>query len=255
MPSQAENQRYWDEYDWPEGGHEWSQPWGSARMQWQLTILPRISSFLPCGTILEIAPGRGRWTEFLRDHCQRLIAVDSSPRCIAACRETFAADSRLSFFSGDGYSLPEVADASIDFAFSFDSLVHCDEAVIRAYTQELARVLKPNGVAFIHHSNLGQYGSALVAEMGESEHARDPGMTARKQLQLAKDADLRCLTQELITWSTREALIDCFSTLVRADSHWRREFYLLRNSDFMREASMARQLGQFYLHPRQPITG
>ena len=48
-----------------------------------------------------------------------------------------------------------VDDESIDFAFSADSLVHADLDVIAAYLSELARTLRPNGVGFIHHSNLG----------------------------------------------------------------------------------------------------
>ena len=50
-----------------------------------------------------------------------------------------------------------VADRSVDFAFSFDSLVHADAEVLDAYAAELARTLAPDGVAFIHHSNLGAY--------------------------------------------------------------------------------------------------
>ena len=44
------------------------------------------------------------------------------------------------------------ADASIDFAFSFDSLVHAEANILESYISELARVLKANAIAFIHHS-------------------------------------------------------------------------------------------------------
>lgn len=50
-----------------------------------------------------------------------------------------------------------VADSSVDFAFSFDSLVYVEAEVLKGYLTELARVLKPDGVAFLHHSNLGAY--------------------------------------------------------------------------------------------------
>jgi hypothetical protein len=47
-----------------------------------------------------------------------------------------------------------IENGSIDFAFSFDSLVHAESDVMSSYAHELARVLKPGGVAFLHHSNL-----------------------------------------------------------------------------------------------------
>ena len=50
-----------------------------------------------------------------------------------------------------------VEDGSVDFAFSFDSLVHAEADVLGAYLGELARKLKPDGVGFIHHSNIGGY--------------------------------------------------------------------------------------------------
>ena len=66
MATVAENHRLWnDEYSWENGGHEWSAPWGTAVDQWSTTILRRIFPLLPAHTILEIAPGFGRWTPYL----------------------------------------------------------------------------------------------------------------------------------------------------------------------------------------------
>ena len=62
MPTIEENCSFFDEtYDWPQAGEEWSKDWGSAHMQWYGCILPRISAFVPTDTILEVAPGYGRW--------------------------------------------------------------------------------------------------------------------------------------------------------------------------------------------------
>jgi hypothetical protein len=44
-----------------------------------------------------------------------------------------------------------VADGSIEFAVSSDSLVHAEADVLESYASKLARVLNPSGVAFIHH--------------------------------------------------------------------------------------------------------
>jgi SAM-dependent methyltransferase len=154
MPTLAENRNAWDaSYDWGCAGDEWSEAWSTPQAQWAGCLYPRIFPFLK-GRILEIAPGHGRWTQFLRDHCTSLIGVDLAATCVSECRSKFKSDPRLNFEVGDGRKLPMVADASIDFAFSFDSLVHAEADILESYASELARVLKPSAIAFLHHSNL-----------------------------------------------------------------------------------------------------
>src|SRR5688500_242534 len=112
------------DYDWIQAGEEWSEPWGSSAARWFGTILPRIHDCLPAGTILEIAPGFGRWTHYLKEHCGQLHVVDPDERCIETCRRRFSRDPNLSYHVNDGRSLAMIPDGSIDFVFSFDSLVH-----------------------------------------------------------------------------------------------------------------------------------
>jgi len=154
MPTLAENNRFWgNDYDWKQGGDEWSEVWGGAEMQWYGTLLPRIHKHLPAGTILEIAPGFGRWTHFFADLCERLIVVDMSDKCIDACKQRFQDRSHIQFHVNDGKSLEVIDDNSIDFVFSFDSLVHAEADVVEAYLSQLSRKLKPGGVGFIHHQS------------------------------------------------------------------------------------------------------
>ncbi|MFN7926786.1 MAG: class I SAM-dependent methyltransferase [Blastocatellia bacterium] len=158
MPSIEHNQFLWNQhYDWSQAGEEWSAGWGDSKTQWEGSLLPRIKSFVPTGTILEIAPGFGRWTQFLKDLCDNLLVVDLSAKCLDACRARFATDTHIRYHLNDGKSLAMIPDASVDFVFSFDSLVHAEAEVLEAYVQQLARKLKPQGVGFIHHSNLGAY--------------------------------------------------------------------------------------------------
>ncbi|MGH9580831.1 MAG: hypothetical protein ACRD2R_07555, partial [Terriglobales bacterium] len=73
MPSVQWNLEFWDGvHDWSRQGDEWSRPWGGSELEWWGSIFPRIRSFLPAGMILEIAPGHGRWTQFLAGLCQRM---------------------------------------------------------------------------------------------------------------------------------------------------------------------------------------
>jgi 2-polyprenyl-3-methyl-5-hydroxy-6-metoxy-1,4-benzoquinol methylase len=272
MPTIEENRSLFDEtYDWPEAGEEWSKDWGGAEMQWYGCILPRISAFVPADTILEIAPGHGRWTTFLKNLCNRLIIVDLSETCINRCRERFADCSHISYFVNDGKSLETVADSSVDFIFSFDSLVHAEDAIMKAYAAEFAKKLRPSGVAFIHHSNLGEYVRRievqsrltrlprlyrLFEKLGVCDNLatqwRAHSMTAAKMAKFAQEYDLQCVSQELVTWETRFVLVDCLSTLVPRGSKWSRPNRVLENPDFMREAKRLSDLARLHTWPFVP---
>jgi hypothetical protein len=180
------------DYDWKEGGEEWSGPWGTSAAQWYGAIYSRMHGCLPADTILEIAPGFGRWTHYLKDHCQHLYIVDPTAKCIEACRQRFGDDSGLSYHINDGRSLAMIADCSIDFVFSFDSMVHVRRDILEGYLSQLTAKLKPDGLGFIHHSNLGQYAGSAVArapkpvrklltkmKVLDSDKRRAPDMTAR----------------------------------------------------------------------------
>ena len=255
------NKTWWGKnYDWAEAGDEWSRPWGGPEAQWYGSLYPRIHRYLPAGEILEIACGFGRWTEYLKDHCNHLTAVDLSENCIAACREWFDGDERLRFITNDGTTVPEVADASIDFVFSFDSLVHVDQTTISAYLVEIRRVLKPEGVAFIHHSNLGEYagrydplhkvprlmGALRRLHVLEYDHMRDRGVSAEFVASAAEDAGLRCIGQEVTTWLTRRTFIDCISVIVPQESPAERPNRVVRNRQFTREPAYVDQVASLY---------
>src|SRR5215212_583193 len=90
MPDVEANQRQWDgDYAWPQGGDEWSAGWGGPDAQWHFTLRPRLRRFLPASTILEIAPGYGRWTTYLLESCERYVGVDLSAQSVEACRRRF----------------------------------------------------------------------------------------------------------------------------------------------------------------------
>src|SRR4051812_41608893 len=134
MPTLDENIHMWKgRYGWEKYGEEWSQKWGGSEAQWFGSIHPRIHSFLPTTTILEIAPGFGRWTNYLKNYCEHLIVVDLAENCIRACKERFAGNSNISYYVNDGRSLEMIGDNTIDFVFSFDSLVHAESDVIQDY--------------------------------------------------------------------------------------------------------------------------
>jgi SAM-dependent methyltransferase len=240
-------------YDWKDAGEEWSAPWGSSAAQWSGAILPRIRDCLPTEMILEIGCGHGRWTHYLKDCCQKLIAVDRIADSVEVCRQRFAGDSRVHCYVNDGRSLLMARDASLDFVFSFDSLVHVKRDVIEEYLHELASKLKNGGKGFVHHSNFGEYANSLreripdalaklliKAKILDWSHHRSPDMTADLFRELCVKHGLHCITQELINWRGRR-LIDCFSLFVRTGDRNQPMTQVTRNPNFMREAAEIRR--------------
>jgi SAM-dependent methyltransferase len=247
VPSITDNKRSWDaSYGWPQAGDEWSGSWGSPRAQWEGCLLPRIFPFLG-GRILEIGPGYGRWTEFLQTHCSSLIGVDVAPSCIEHCKQRFRDHKNLEFWFNDGLTLPMLADKSIDFAFSFDSLVHAESDAISSYVSELARVLKPGGVAFIHHSNLGAVRRSLWNRLKGRmsgrpfyQHWRADSMSAGKMREFAVRSGMSCLQQELVPWGNGwPMLIDCMSIVINRSG---KDCVLIENHRFMEEAAAIKRI-------------
>lgn len=261
MPTVGQNLQMWDvDYEWTKQGEEWSSAWGGSESQWFGAIYPRIHSFLPTGTILELAPGFGRWTNYLKNWCEHLIIVDLSENCIKSCQQRFASDSNITYHVNDGKSLAMVPDRSIDFVFSFDSLVHAEAEVIQAYLNQLSKKLKSNGVGFVHHSNLGEYrrGFSIIERIPgflrdrltqkgllDRTHWRAFSMTARLFEKFSDQAGLHCVSQELVNWGTKR-LIDCFSIFTLKTSVWARPNVVVENPEFMKEASMIKRLSAVY---------
>lgn len=164
--------------------------------QWDRVIWPIIQS-LDFTDILELAPGHGRNTEHLRRLAGSITLIDVNPNCIEACRERFGEQRdgcTFRYFVTDGDSLSMVDSSSQSLVHSFDSMVHFDSSVVRAYVHEIARVLRPGGSAFLHHSNYG-----TVAP--NSDWAHNPGnrsdMTDERMRGFAQEAGLDVAFQRL----------------------------------------------------------
>jgi 2-polyprenyl-3-methyl-5-hydroxy-6-metoxy-1,4-benzoquinol methylase len=232
MATLEENLVTWSKWDWSQMGDEWSSPWGGTEYVWWGTIFPRIQAFVPTESILEIAPGFGRCTQYLQHLCRKLAVVDLTERCITACRERFATSSHISYFVNDGKSLEMIKNNSVDFVFSWDSLVHAESEVVRAYLAQLALKLKPEGVGFLHHSNLGAYKDPRTGELRvENPHWRATNMTAGLFVEYCAEVGLQCIAQEIIAWGSPIAN-DCFSLFTHKQSSFSRPNKIVENRDF-----------------------
>jgi SAM-dependent methyltransferase len=255
MPTTDENYRTWnDGFQWPADGDPWSKAWGGAASQWYGTLLPRVREFLPAPTVLEIAPGFGRWTQFLRPLAERLIVVDISPKCIDACKRRFAAHSGIEYHVNNGRSLDMVSNRSVDFVFSFDSLVHVEADILIAYLTEIARALAPEGIGFVHHSNLAEFVDRETGELVagiDNKHWRATSVSAALAREACAQHGLSCVSQEIVNWG--QHLTDVITVVALPHSKWARECIVTRNTEFMREASYLSRLATLY--DRADVTG
>ncbi len=206
---------YTDEFSWTNGGNNWSLEFASVEAEWLFFIYPKIKRFLtPKSNVLEIAPGYGRWTEYLIKNCKHYIGIDLCENCINVCKNRFKRNLNAKFYTNDGKSLNAVKNNSIDFCFSFDSLVHVDKDAMEPYIAELKNKLKEKSYAFIHHSNLGAY-KGLASK---SHHMRSEEVDYLYVQEICKKYGLHCIQQELIKWNGDKNYIDCCSLIYKDSS-------------------------------------
>jgi SAM-dependent methyltransferase len=195
LNSAALNEHIWNSWDWSEQGDEWS-----SSEEWKLSLIrcvlqpniPRDSS------LLEIGPGAGRWTVSLLERARTYLGVDISSSCIEHCRSRFASEAHAKFFVGSGRDLAEVATDSIDAIWSFDVFVHINAAEVAGYIEDFVRVLRPGGIAVVHHGAVGGSGggwrSDLTAAALEQMLAQQGLKTRQVMDQWMDGAEIRKLT-------------------------------------------------------------
>lgn len=145
---------------------------------------------------VDLAIGYGRNSEKLRHISERVIGVDINEECIAKCAERFKDIDNIELVKTDGTILPGVEDNSVDLMYSFDAMVHFQPEVVEAYVSEFARVLKPGGLGFIHHSNWTQ---ALGGDFQAQPHWRNYMSTTMFAYFVHREG-LKMLEQKVIGW-------------------------------------------------------
>jgi glycosyltransferase involved in cell wall biosynthesis len=234
MPDLEWNKLTWSNpRQWEDGGDGWSEGWGGPQPEWYGTIFPRIARWLPVARLLEIAPGAGRWTQFLLGQTSEYYGVDFSETCVEQCRKRFAGFNKARFFQNNGRSLEVIPDDSIDFVFSFDSLVHVELDVIADYCEQIIKKLSHCfGVAFLHHSN------ALMGvdnvEVLYPQRGRATSVSSAAVREIIERAGGRVLIQEEVNWQSKKR-IDCMTTFCRNTCYTHLEYRLIQNDNFMTE--------------------
>jgi hypothetical protein len=127
-----------------------------------------------------------------------------------------------------------IQNKSCDFVFSFDSLVHADLEILQSYIYEIIRVLSPDGVAFIHHSNL----LAFNGSIGQPD-ARSLTVSADNVAGAIELAGGSVLLQEVINWGG-DHMHDCLTLFGRHRANSKP--VRIKNPHFIDEAFIIRDL-------------
>lgn len=197
---------------WPYTGYfEAAEP--HMDEQWETLIWPKISE-LDFTNVLDFAAGYGRNSTKLRDVADHITIVDINQECIESCRQRFAGDDKFDFLQNDGSSLAGIDDASVSLLYSFDSMVHFEPEVVRAYLPEFYRVLQPGKHGFCHHSN---YTGNPGGDFWESPHFRNY-MSRELFAEYCAEAGLDVVESYIMGWGdgdNYQADLDCLTLFRR----------------------------------------
>jgi SAM-dependent methyltransferase len=184
---------------------------GQFQEQWIGTIRPLIEDF-DFTAVLELSPGAGRNTEKLSELTSRLYAVDYNQHALEQTQarlSAFGTKCEITYHHNNGCDLRMVPDASVTTVYCWDSAVHFDKSVVSAYIREFARVLKPGGSGFLHHSDLGDRASKNIKR---NSHWRS-NVSKELVAEQCRANGLTVVLQQPVPWPP---IVDC-ATIFRKD--------------------------------------
>jgi ubiquinone/menaquinone biosynthesis C-methylase UbiE len=109
-------------------------------------VLPQATAGVDLGdSLLELGPGPGAATEWLRHRVRRLIAIEAEPAAASALSDRFASAGNVSVVCGDAAAL-DYPDGSFDTVASCTMLHHVPTRALQdRVLAEAFRVLRPGG--------------------------------------------------------------------------------------------------------------
>lgn len=119
--------------------------WASGYTIWN--DIKRVTGYTPTpyDVVVEIGCGVGRVTRAIAPEVGHVIALDISERMLAIARQANLANA--DFRGVNGFTLPRIADKSVDLALGYCVFQHLpSHAALKSYLDEMHRVIKPGGM-------------------------------------------------------------------------------------------------------------
>ena len=180
--SQRSVRDYYEQY----GEREWARLDRPEDGALEFAINSRtIADYLPAATrVLDIGGGPGRYALWLAERGHRVTLADLSPTLLAIARERVAtlpaAQAIEEIVEADACDLARWGDGSFDAALSLGPFYHLPEAEARERAAaELARVLRPGGLAFVALMPRTSFLRRTIADRAERRHLGDPEFVRR----------------------------------------------------------------------------
>ncbi len=138
----------------------------------------------PSGRVLDLGGGPGRYTIWLAERGYQIVLADLSPKLLAIARTQIAAagvDQQVeAIVEADACHLSRWHDASFDAVLCLGPFYHLPDPADRAQAvQELARVLRPGGIAAVALMPRYALLRRTLALPDERQHLSDPDWRKR----------------------------------------------------------------------------
>jgi SAM-dependent methyltransferase len=138
-----------------EGQSPLGEEWGASPEEVEEILVRFLYPYLgPTDIVAEIGVGGGRIAERVAPRVERLHVFDISPRMLDAARLRLAGFGNVEFTLQTESALPPKLSGSLDVVYSFATFLHLDLHTMWRYFQEMARVLRPEGHAFVHTATI-----------------------------------------------------------------------------------------------------
>ncbi|MDA0171528.1 class I SAM-dependent methyltransferase [Solirubrobacter taibaiensis] len=141
-------------------GEEWGGPEFAARIIHEVA-----APYLGDVDVLELGCGGGKFSAHLRERTRHLTCADISSDMLARTRAHVGEGPDVRYLQLTGRNFNDVADASIDFIYSYDVLLHLQPQNVFSYLLDARRILRPGGVILIHAINLASPGGSYHFEV------------------------------------------------------------------------------------------
>lgn len=171
------------------------------------TVFYRMFEQLDLENVIELAVGHGRHIKMYEPKANHIVVVDILQKNIDYCKERYRNFNKIDYYCNNGYNLNELNNNTYTALFSYDAMVHFEMMDIFEYLKDIYRVLKPNGMALLHHSNNT---SDYKKSFSDAVNGRNY-MSKDLFAYLSYRAGFDVVDQKVIDWGLKD--LDCISLL------------------------------------------